>query len=61
MITVFLRSLTQHWGGQLIAVIVSGFDGDGAAGLSCIKEIGGIIVPKKLDTAVQPDMPRADV
>jgi hypothetical protein len=32
VITVFLRSLTQHWGGKLIAVIVSGYDGDGAAG-----------------------------
>ena len=29
VITVFLRSLTEHWGGQLIAVIVSGYDGDG--------------------------------
>ena len=31
VITVFLRSLIQHWGGKLIAVIVSGYDGDGAA------------------------------
>src|SRR5450432_4679337 len=38
VITVFLRSLTAHWGGQLIAVIVSGFDGDGAAALCGIKE-----------------------
>src|ERR1700731_2415808 len=42
VITVFLRSLTRHWGGQLIAVIVSGYDGDGAAALSGIKEVGGI-------------------
>jgi two-component system chemotaxis response regulator CheB len=28
-ITVFLRSLTKHWDGKLIAVIVSGYDGDG--------------------------------
>ena len=41
VITVFLRSLTQHWGGQLIAVIVSGYDGDGAAELCGIKEVGG--------------------
>ena len=33
VITVFLRSLTEHWAGQLIAVIVSGYDGDGAAAL----------------------------
>jgi len=31
VITVFLRSLTRHWDGKLIAVIVSGYDGDGAA------------------------------
>ncbi len=31
VITVFLRSLTKHWNGKIIAVIVSGYDGDGAA------------------------------
>ena len=30
VITVFLRSLIKHWDGTLIAVIVSGYDGDGA-------------------------------
>ena len=58
MITVFLRSLTQHWGGKLIAVIVSGYDGDGAAALCGIKEVGGITIAQKPDTAGQPDMPR---
>ena len=61
VITVFLRSLTQHWDGKLIAVIVSGFDGDGAAGLSGIKEVGGITIAQKLDTAVQPDMPESAI
>ena len=41
VITVFLRSLTRHWDGKLIAVIVSGYDGDGAAALRGIKEVGG--------------------
>jgi two-component system, chemotaxis family, protein-glutamate methylesterase/glutaminase len=40
VITVFLRSLTQHWDGKLIAVIVSGYDGDGAAALCGFKEVG---------------------
>ena len=31
--TVFLRALTDYWDGKLIAVIVSGYDGDGAAAL----------------------------
>lgn len=59
VITVFLRSLTRHWDGKLIAVIVSGYDGDGAAALCGIKEVGGIIIAQKLDTAVQPDMPKS--
>ena len=57
VITVFLRSLTKNWDGKLIAVIVSGYDGDGAAALCGIKEVGGITIAQKLDTAKQPDMP----
>jgi chemotaxis response regulator CheB len=57
VITVFLRSLTQHWDGKLIAVIVSGYDGDGAAALCGIREVGGITIAQKPETAVQPDMP----
>jgi len=61
VITVFLRSLTQHWDGKLIAVIVSGYDGDGAAALREIKEVGGITIAQKLDTATQPDMPESAI
>ena len=61
VITVFLRSLTCHWDGKLIAVIVSGYDGDGAAALCGIKEVGGITIAQKLDTAVQPDMPESAI
>ena len=57
VITVFLRSLTENWDGQLIAVIVSGYDGDGADALCEIKDVGGITIAQKLDTAGQPDMP----
>jgi len=61
VITVFLRSLTQQWSGKLIAVIVSGFDGDGAAALCGIKEAGGITIAQKLSTAGQPDMPESAI
>jgi chemotaxis response regulator CheB len=61
VITVFLRSLTQNWGGKLIAVIVSGYDGDGAAALCGIKEVGGITIAQKLDTAERPDMPESAI
>jgi len=57
VITVFLRSLTQHWDGKLIAVIVSGYGDDGTSALGGIKEVGGITFAQRLDTAGQSDMP----
>jgi chemotaxis response regulator CheB len=61
VITVFLRSLTQNWEGPLIAVIVSGYDGDGAAALCGIRDVGGITIAQKLSTARQPDMPQSAI
>lgn len=61
VITVFLRSLAENWDGQLIAVIVSGFDGDGAAALCEIKEVGGVTIAQKPETARQPDMPESAI
>jgi len=61
VITVFMRSLIEHWDGKLIAVIVSGYDGDGAAALCDIKEVGGITIAQKPDTASQPDMPESAI
>jgi chemotaxis response regulator CheB len=61
VITVFLRSLIQHWDGKLIAVIVSGYDGDGAEALCAIKEAGGITIAQKPETAAQPDMPESAI
>jgi two-component system chemotaxis response regulator CheB len=61
VITVFLRSLTKHWDGKLIAIIVSGYDGDGAAALCGIKDVGGITIAQKPETAKQPDMPESAI
>lgn len=61
VITVFLRSLTQYWDGKLIAIIVSGYDGDGADALCGIKEVGGVTIAQKPDTAAQPDMPESAI
>ena len=61
VITVFLRSLIAHWGGKPIAVIVSGYDGDGAAALCSIQKVGGITIAQQLDTAKQPDMPESAI
>jgi chemotaxis response regulator CheB len=61
VITVFMRSLTENWDGKLVAVIVSGFDGDGAEALCGIKEVGGITIAQKPETAAQPDMPESAI
>ncbi len=57
VITIFLCSLAQEWKGRIIAVIVSGYDGDGAEALRSIKDAGGITIAQKQDTAAHPDMP----
>jgi chemotaxis response regulator CheB len=61
VITVFLHSLARHWNGKLVAVIVSGFDGDGADALCAIREVGGVVIAQKLETAGQPDMPESAI
>jgi chemotaxis response regulator CheB len=61
VITVFLCSLARHWQGRLIAVIVSGFDGDGAAALCDIRDVGGVTIAQRLDTAQSPDMPESAI
>ena len=61
VITVFLRSIADYWDGKIIAVIVSGYDGDGAAALCDIREVGGITIAQKLNTAIQPDMPESAI
>jgi chemotaxis response regulator CheB len=61
VITVFLRSLARHWNGKLVAVIVSGFDGDGADALCAIRDVGGVVIAQNLETAGQPDMPESAI
>jgi chemotaxis response regulator CheB len=61
VITVFLRSLAKHWDGKVIAVIVSGYDGDGAEAMCGIKDVGGITIAQALETAQQTDMPESAI
>ena len=61
VITVFMNSMAENWDGKLIAVIVSGFDGDGADALKSVKEAGGITIAQKPETAKQPDLPESAI
>jgi two-component system chemotaxis response regulator CheB len=61
VLSVFLRSLAKNWNGKLIAVIVSGYDGDGSDALCAIRDVGGVTIAQKLETAEQPDMPESAI
>ena len=61
VITIFLRSLAQNWGGKLVAVIVSGLDSDGAEALREIKEAGGITIAQAPGLAEWSDMPASAI
>jgi chemotaxis response regulator CheB len=60
-ISIFLQSLADDRQKRAIAVILSGFDSDGAAALQSIKEAGGLVFAQKFQTARQPDMPQSAV
>ncbi len=51
----------KNWYGKLIAVIISGYDGDGAAALCGRREVGGIAIAQKPETAGQSDMPESAI
>ena len=61
VITIFLNSITKNWNGKIIAVIVSGYDGDGAEALHGIKDVGGITIAQLPESAKQPDMPNSAI
>jgi len=60
-ITIFLLSLADERQKRAVAVILSGFDSDGAAALKPIKDAGGIVIAQDFQTAQQPDMPQSAV
>ena len=54
-------SAAETYGALVIGIVLSGYDGDGAAGLRTIKERGGIALVQKPEEAEQPSMPRAAI
>lgn len=60
-ISVFLKSLAVDRQKRAIAVILSGYDSDGATALASIKAAGGLVFAQSFETAKQPDMPQSAV
>jgi chemotaxis response regulator CheB len=61
VISIFLQSLADDRRKRAIAVILSGFDSDGASALESIKKAGGMVFAQEFRTARQPDMPQSAV
>jgi two-component system, chemotaxis family, protein-glutamate methylesterase/glutaminase len=58
VLTVFLKSMAEHWMGRPVAVVLSGADSDGSEALESIKAAGGVTFVQKRETAEHPDMPQ---
>jgi len=58
-IDVLFESAADAYGAQLIGVVLTGSNEDGARGAKCIKEAGGIVGVQDQLTAEAPEMPRA--
>jgi two-component system chemotaxis response regulator CheB len=58
-IDVLFDSAADAYGPQLIGVVLTGSNEDGARGAKCIKERGGIVVVQDPRTAEAPEMPSA--
>jgi two-component system chemotaxis response regulator CheB len=58
-IDVLFGSAAEVYGEGLIAVILTGANADGAAGLACVRRAGGAAIVQQPDDAAAPAMPRA--
>ncbi|MGC3973687.1 MAG: chemotaxis protein CheB [Nitrospira sp.] len=60
-IDVFLRSMAETYGSRSAAIILSGADGDGSAGIQYVKAQGGVTMVQDPATAVYPTMPQCAI
>lgn len=61
VVTTFQYSLAKNWHGPLVAVILTGLDGNGAAALCEIKKAGGTTIAQRVQSGRFPDMPSAAI
>jgi two-component system, chemotaxis family, protein-glutamate methylesterase/glutaminase len=61
VITLFLESLIEFRRPPGIAVILSGYDADGAAALAAFRKLGGVTIAQDLASAYVKDMPKSAI
>ncbi|MEN8188669.1 MAG: chemotaxis protein CheB [Thermodesulfobacteriota bacterium] len=60
-IDVLFKSAARVWEEHLVGVILTGSQYDGAAGLNCIAQRGGLTIVQEPDTAEKSEMPKAAI
>ena len=60
-IDVLFDSAARAYGNTLVALLLSGANRDGAAGMSRVRARGGLTLAQAPETAVSPEMPRAAI
>ncbi len=60
-IDVLLESCADAYGDRAVAMVLTGANQDGAMGLRCIKQAGGLTLVQDPAEAVHPTMPRAAI
>jgi two-component system chemotaxis response regulator CheB len=60
-IDVLFESAADAYGGGIVAVVLTGANGDGARGVARVKAAGGVAVVQEPATARAPEMPRAAI
>ena len=60
-IDVSFESAADAWRGNLTAILLSGANSDGSAGLEAIKSLGGTVIIQDPETANMPIMPQSAI
>ncbi|OAN52230.1 chemotaxis protein CheB [Paramagnetospirillum marisnigri] len=60
-IDVFMESAAEAWGRSLAAILLTGANADGAAGMAAVKANGGLCIVQDPDGATAPEMPDAAI
>ena len=60
-VDVFMESAAEAWGRSLAAILLTGANSDGAAGMAAVQANGGFCIVQDPDGAAAPEMPGAAI